>query len=70
MARDNIFLTYVIVDLLFVATGGLLMGFAFVTLNEEKQTPTLNTVTRNLLLARCPLNGQSWEILGRWFGEC
>ncbi|KAF4635792.1 hypothetical protein G7Y89_g2310 [Cudoniella acicularis] len=56
MARDNILLTYVLVDLLFVVTGGLLLIFALTTQSEVTQTPTANNVARNLLLNMCPLS--------------
>jgi hypothetical protein len=59
MARDNILLTYITVDLLFVISGGLLIIFALMTEGEAKSVPTLDTVARDLLLFRCPLNGQS-----------
>jgi len=56
MARDNILLTYIVVDLLFVVSGGLLIIFALMTESEAKTVPTVNTVARDLLLFRCPLN--------------
>lgn len=43
-------------DLLFVVSGGLLIVFALWTEGETKQTPTLKTVARNLILLQCPLN--------------
>lgn len=55
MARDNIFLTYVLSDILFVASGGLLIIFALTTENEMNQTPTVQTVAQNLLFQQCPL---------------
>jgi hypothetical protein len=56
--RDNILLTYVFVDILFVITGGLLIIFALTTESEISQTPTVATVARDLLLAQCPLTGR------------
>ncbi|TVY57059.1 hypothetical protein LCER1_G003114 [Lachnellula cervina] len=56
MARDNILLSYIVVDILFVLSGGLLIGFALITESEAESVPTVNTVARDLLLLRCPLN--------------
>ncbi|TVY17091.1 hypothetical protein LARI1_G005181 [Lachnellula arida] len=56
MARDNILLSYILVDILFVLSGGLLIGFALITESEATSVPTINTVARDLLLLRCPLN--------------
>jgi len=55
--RDNILLSYVLSDMLFVASGGLLIIFALTMENETNQTPTVTTVARNLLLLQCPLRG-------------
>ena len=55
--KDRIFLTYVLVDLLFVACGGVLLIFALVTKAEITQVPTLDNVAHDLLLDTCPLNG-------------
>ena len=55
--KDRIFLTYVLVDLLFVACGGVLLVFALVTKAEITQTPTLDNIAHDLLLNMCPLNG-------------
>lgn len=63
MARDNILLSYVAVDFLFLVTGAILLVFALMTEGEEKTVPTLDTVARDLLLFRCPLNGQSLHIV-------
>lgn len=57
--RDNILLTYVIVDLLFVVSGGLLLIFALETESMTTDAPTVTTVARNLLLMQCPLSGPS-----------
>ncbi|KAJ5054927.1 uncharacterized protein L3040_001189 [Drepanopeziza brunnea f. sp. 'multigermtubi'] len=56
MARDNILLTYFLVDVLFVATGGLLIIFAFTTKFEITEQKTADNVARDLLLDMCPLN--------------
>jgi hypothetical protein len=55
--RDNILLTYVLVDILFAVGGGLLLIFALVTKGEITQTPTLDNVATDLLLNMCPLTG-------------
>lgn len=56
--RDNILITYIVADILFVVSGGLLIIFALTTEAETSQTPTIKTVARNLLLNMCPLSGQ------------
>jgi hypothetical protein len=56
--RNNILISYVIVDILFVASGGLLIVFALMTEAETSQAPTVETVARNLLLMQCPLSGK------------
>jgi hypothetical protein len=61
--RDNILLTYVIVDLLFVVSGGLLLIFALETESMTTDAPTVTTVARNLLLMQCPLSGPSSQAL-------
>lgn len=53
--RDKILTTYVVVDLLFAACGGLLLVFALITKSEVNQTPTLQNVATDLLLNMCPL---------------
>jgi len=53
--RDNILLTYVLMDILFVVCGGLLIIFALTTQAEIGETPTLSNVARDLLLNTCPL---------------
>jgi hypothetical protein len=56
--RDNIFLAYVLADIVFVASGGLLIFFALMTEAEVAKAPTVQTVARNLLLQQCPLTGE------------
>jgi len=53
--RDNILIAYVLVDVLFLVSGGLLIIFALMTEAETSHTPTAQTVARNLLLLKCPL---------------
>lgn len=55
--RDNILLTYIVMDILYVVSGGLLLIFALTTQAEIKGTPELATIARNLLLDECPLTG-------------
>lgn len=57
MARDNILLTYVGLDILFVSTGALLIIFALNNQAETAKEFTKDTVVRDLLLGMCPLNG-------------
>jgi len=54
--RDNILMTYIIMDLLFVGAGGLLIIFALVVKSEVTSTPTLDNVARDLFFNMCPLN--------------
>jgi hypothetical protein len=68
MARDNILLTYVVVDVLFVATGALLITFAITTQNEIAKPFTKNNVVNDLLLGMCPLNGKNAPTNTRWYG--
>jgi len=53
---DKIYMTFVIADLLFLASGGVIMAFAFITEAEMVRVPTVTTIARNLLLQKCPLN--------------
>jgi len=48
-------LVYLVVDFLFLACGGLLIGFSLVSEQQEKATPTVQNVAYNLLLTECPL---------------
>jgi len=54
--RDNILMTYIAVDFLFLLGGGILIIFAFVTKAEITTTKTLDNVARDLLFDMCPLN--------------
>ncbi|EPE25721.1 hypothetical protein GLAREA_01633 [Glarea lozoyensis ATCC 20868] len=56
MARDNILLTYVVVDVLFVVTGALLIIFSINTQIEIAKPFTKDNVVKDLLLGMCPLN--------------
>jgi hypothetical protein len=57
MARDNILLTYVVVDVIFVVTGALLIIFAINTQIEIAKPFTKDNVVKDLLLGMCPLRG-------------
>lgn len=54
---DKILLTYVILDILFVGSGALLLGFALTTKTGTSQAPTIASVATDLLLMGTPLNG-------------
>jgi len=54
--RDNVLLTFVGVDILFVVAGALLLVFGLMMQDDISQTPTLETAARNLLLLQCPLS--------------
>jgi hypothetical protein len=45
-------------DVLFLASGALLIIFALKTEAEVAKAPTIEHVARDLLLMECPLNGQ------------
>ncbi|KAF7913229.1 hypothetical protein EAE99_010726 [Botrytis elliptica] len=53
---DKILLTYVILDILFVGSGALLLGFALNTKSGTSQAPTIASVATDLLLMGTPLN--------------
>ncbi len=55
--RDKVFLTYVLMDVLFLASGALLIAFALKTEAEVAKPPNIEHVARDLLLMECPLNG-------------
>lgn len=55
---DKVLWTYIILDLLFVGSGALLLGFALTTKAGTSQAPTIASVATNLLLMGTPLNGE------------
>ena len=56
---DRVLIVLLLVDLLFLGTGGLLVGAAVRTKNQMDGEPTLDNVAANLLLARTPWVGTS-----------
>jgi hypothetical protein len=54
--RDNIFLTYMGMDFLFAAMGGVLIGFALICQADISKAPTANAGTM-VLMKRLPLTG-------------
>lgn len=58
MANDKILLTYIGADLLFVASGALLLVFALTQQVQDQETATLDNVAVNLLFSTCPLSGK------------
>jgi hypothetical protein len=52
---NKLMLGFLVVDFLFLACGGLLIGFSLVSEQKEKSIPTIATVAYNLLLTECPL---------------
>jgi hypothetical protein len=48
--RDNILLTYALVDILFLVSGVLLLAFALTTQSMGHQTPTVTTEARDIIL--------------------
>lgn len=56
---DKVLLTFLIADVLFVGTGGLLIGIVFATKSNQSHPRTTGDVASNLLLMRAPLDGKS-----------
>lgn len=54
---NKILVTFILADLLFLASGGLLIIFSLVTENQVGLTPTVDNIARNLILEECPLRG-------------
>lgn len=55
---DKVLLSLMVTDVLFLATGGLMVGVAVKANNDMISGPTLDTVASNLLISRCPLTGK------------
>ncbi|KAM3080801.1 hypothetical protein ACMFMG_005727 [Clarireedia jacksonii] len=53
---DKVLWTYIVLDVLFVASGALMLGFALTTKSGTSQAPTIASVATNLLLMGTPLN--------------
>ncbi|EOA90928.1 uncharacterized protein SETTUDRAFT_25026 [Exserohilum turcica Et28A] len=51
----KLMLSFVAMDFLFAGCGGLLLGFALMSEQSMRATPTVDNVTKNLLLGQCPL---------------
>lgn len=66
--RDNILLTYIVANMLFVIGGGLLLVFGLVMEGMTSGTPTVATVARNLVLLQCPLKGLQFIV--KWGCPC
>lgn len=56
---NKVLVVLLIADLLYVGTGGLLIGMALRTKNEMDRGATLDNVAANLLLMRAPWIGTS-----------
>ena len=54
---NKILIVYLVSILLFTLTGGLLIAFPLVMQAALNAPATVDTVTRNLILDRCPLTG-------------
>lgn len=53
----KLMMTFVGMDLLFAGCGGLLLGFSLISEQSMRASPTVDNVTKNLLLGQCPLTG-------------
>jgi hypothetical protein len=51
-------LVYVAVNFLFVACGGLLLGFSIIAQQRVRGALSISNVATNLLLTQCPLTGK------------
>ena len=54
---DRVLIFLLVVDLLFLGTGGVFLGLAIKTKNDMAHGPTLGDVAGSLLLMHTPLNG-------------
>jgi hypothetical protein len=54
------------VDFIFAACGGLILGFSLISEKGLNATPTVQNVTKNILLDQCPLSGTA-PILSKCF---
>lgn len=52
---SKLMLVFIAFDLIFVAGGGLLIGFSLTSEATLRQSPTVGNVAQNLLLGQCPL---------------
>ncbi|PSN69151.1 hypothetical protein BS50DRAFT_333738 [Corynespora cassiicola Philippines] len=52
---SKLMLIYVAMDFIFAGGGGVLMGFALSSEQRMSDSPTVDNVAQNLLLAQCPL---------------
>jgi hypothetical protein len=55
MPTNKLMLTYVVVDFIFLATGGIMLGFALISETSSNDIPTIDNVANHLLLSQCPL---------------
>ena len=54
---DKVLIAFLLADVLFVGTGGLLIGIVFATKANRAHARTPADVASNLLLTRTPLDG-------------
>ena len=54
---NKVLLTFILADLLFLASGGVLIGFALTSEAQQNSSPTAANVARNLILVACPFKG-------------
>lgn len=54
---DKVLIFLILIDLMFVGTGGVMVGLSIKVRNEMARGPTLANVAGNLLLMHTPLNG-------------
>lgn len=56
---DKVLSFFLVADLLFAGTGGLILGFTVFQQAHMKAAPTVSNVAANLILAHTPLTGTS-----------
>jgi hypothetical protein len=49
---------YLVVNFLFLACGGLIVGFSFIGREQQRSTITIPNVAYTLLIGACPLTGE------------
>ena len=56
---DKVLVSLAVANVLFMVTGGLIVGVAITARKNSQRQATLDTVAINLLLMKCPLTGES-----------
>lgn len=54
---NRILWTFIVNDVLFLLTGGIILSFALISENDITSPQTAQNIKQDLLLAACPLKG-------------